>query len=111
MAGLKIAAVNAKTATAIIHTRQGRLAATAPFDFGMPEFSGPNSIVARDFGSENEAALRDGTRQRGSGHGYYFSAESLSITPHWYWLGSGAPRQGSGAANLFVWAWIFVFPS
>src|SRR5438874_10963420 len=94
MAGLKIAAVNAKTATAIIHTRQGCLAATAPFDFGMPEFSGPNSIVARDFGSENEAALRDGTRQRGSGHGYYFSAESLSITPHWYWLGSGRRVRG-----------------
>src|SRR5437868_11921546 len=110
MAGLKIAVVNANTATAMIHTRQGRLA-TTPFDFGMPDISGPNSIVARDFGSENVAALRDGTRQRGSGHGYYFSAESLSITLLWYWLGSGVSREGSGAANLFVWVWIFVFLS
>jgi len=31
---------------------------------------------------KNEAALRDGTRQRGSGHGYYFSAEQLLIALH-----------------------------
>jgi hypothetical protein len=38
---------------------------------------------------KNEAALRGEPRQRGSGHGYYFSAEQLLIALHWHRLGVG----------------------
>jgi len=49
---------------------------TAAVDYGVPsadsyKFNASDWVLP----DKNEAALRDVTRQRGSGHGYYFSAE------------------------------------
>jgi len=65
--------VNARKFRAFIeHSVYPCLGAEAAFNIGAYE--------RQDFRSENEAALRDGTRQRGSGHGYYFTAERMKFS-------------------------------
>ena len=65
-------------------------------------------------------------RQRGSGHGYYFSAEQLLIALHWHWLRGGTATgrclrrkiasafrvlSRHQAAQISLFGLDFVFPS